>query len=123
MLELVSSKDKASYKAFESARSGTPFMLDLRLSDDLGWAITYAHMRVTRSSLPADALHTLTLFHAVGTATITGRNLHELKDKLAAYAVNWIQVYDPIIHAAPDDAAPVITAIEFQESANPYEDA
>lgn len=116
MLELVSSKDKAAYKAFDSARSGTPFMLDLRLSDELGWAITYAHMRVTRSSLPAEGPHTLTLFHAVGTATITGRNLHELKDKLAAYAVNWIQVYDPIIHAAPDEVAPVITALDFVEN-------
>ena len=113
MLELVASKDKHAYKAFDSARSGTPFMLDLRLSDDLGWMITYAHLRSSRFHLPAEGDHTLALFHAEGTVTITGRNLGELKDKLAGYAVNWLQVFNPVVHAAPEDAAAVITGLDF----------
>lgn len=116
MLELVASKDKHAYKAFDSARSGTPFMLDLRLNDDLGWMITYAHLRSSRSHLPAEGEHTLTLFHAVGTATITGRNLHELKDKLAGYAVNWLQVFNPVAHATPEEGATVITGLDFAEA-------
>ncbi len=113
MLELVASKDKHAYKAFEGTRGEARPMVDLRLSNTLSWALTYAHLRVTRFSLPDDAPHTLTLFHAVGTATITGRNLHELKDKLAGYAVSWVQVFDPITHAAPDEAAPVVTGLDF----------
>lgn len=116
MLELVASKDKHAYKAFESARGEARPMFDLRLSEEVGWLLTYAHLRSSRAHLPAEGEHTLTLFHAVGTVTITGRYLHELKDKLAAYAVTWMQVFNPVVHAAPEEGAPVITALDFVES-------
>ena len=116
MLELVASKDKHAYRAFESARGEARPMLDLRLNDHESWLITYAHLRSSRSHLPEEGDHTLTLFHAVGTATITGRNLGELKDKLAGYAVTWLQLFNPVTHATPEEGQPVITGLDFTEA-------
>lgn len=111
MLEIVSQRAGAAYKAFDASRDGRP-MLELRLADGLCYALPYAFLRAVRADLRDPASQTITLFHAVGEATITGRNLHELKDKLAAQAVNWLRAI-AATEPAPEEVAPVITGLDF----------
>ena len=120
MLELVSRQDSTTYKACDTHRGETRPMFELRLGDGLSYSLTYAHLRVTRADLRNPDRHSLTLWHAIGTATLTGRNLHELKDKLSTHALSWVTVYDPDHHTLPDEDAPTVTGISFTEAATPY---
>lgn len=115
MLEMVAYRPEAGYKAFDASRDARP-MLELRLADGLCYALPYAFLRAVRADLRNPAGQTITLFHAVGEATITGRNLHELKDKLAAQAVNWLRALGPG-EPAPEEAATVITGLDFVPAA------
>ena len=120
MLELISRQDSTAYKACDTHRGDARPMFELRLSDGLSYSLTYAHLRVTRADLRDPDRHSLTLWHAIGTATLSGRNLHELKDKLTSHALSWVAVYDPDRHTLTDEAAPVVTKISFTETATPY---